>query len=258
MFASILYIFLALLGISFLIFIHELGHYFMARKAGITVEVFAIGFGKPIYQWEHKGVKWKIGWILFGGYVQMSGTEKKGAIEPYEIKDGFFGAKPWNRIKVAAMGPLVNIVFAFLAFSFLWVVGGREKPFSEFTRYIGWVDKESSLFEADIRPGDEIVTLNQKPFKSFNDFLHEALLEKGPLALSGNEINYMKGSKVPFTYTFPQDVKNDGMSKITQVIRSLRPAQYLIYNRMPSGAPNKLADDSLMEESGLVYGDRII
>ncbi len=73
---SILYAILSLFGIGFLIFIHELGHYFMARRVGITVEVFAIGFGKAIYQWEHKGVKWKLGWLPFGGYVKMAATEQ--------------------------------------------------------------------------------------------------------------------------------------------------------------------------------------
>ena len=56
---SFLYVLFAILGLSFLIFIHELGHYWMARRVGMRVEVFAIGFGKPIYQWEKDGVKWK-------------------------------------------------------------------------------------------------------------------------------------------------------------------------------------------------------
>ena len=60
---SIMYIVFAILGLSFLIFIHELGHYFMARRLGMRVETFSIGFGKPIYSWVRDGVKWQIGWL---------------------------------------------------------------------------------------------------------------------------------------------------------------------------------------------------
>ncbi|MFN4174342.1 MAG: site-2 protease family protein, partial [Parachlamydiaceae bacterium] len=58
---------LAILGLSFLIFIHELGHYLMARREGMRVEIFSIGFGKPIFSWMKNGVKWQLGWIPFGG-----------------------------------------------------------------------------------------------------------------------------------------------------------------------------------------------
>ncbi len=175
---NIIYLLLALLGIGFLIFIHELGHYFMARKVGIKVEAFAIGFGKSIVEWERDGVKWKIGWLPFGGYVKMAGMEKQGPIEPSQIEDGFFGKKPWDRIKVAFMGPLVNIVFAFVAFSLIWMTGGREKPFTEFTKYIGWVQKDSALYKEEIRPGDEITKLNDRPFRGFNNFLESAALPR--------------------------------------------------------------------------------
>ncbi len=65
MIINLIYILLAILGLSFLIFIHELGHYWMARRVGMRVETFAIGFGKPIYSWVRDGVKWQVGWLLF-------------------------------------------------------------------------------------------------------------------------------------------------------------------------------------------------
>lgn len=127
---SIMYIVFAILGLSFLIFIHELGHYFMARRLGMRVETFSIGFGKPIYTWVRDGVKWQIGWLLFGGYVKIAGMDTSDQRDLYEMKDGFFGKKPFDRIKVAFMGPFVNIVFALIAFTALWLVGGREKGFT--------------------------------------------------------------------------------------------------------------------------------
>src|SRR5882757_1486298 len=105
---SLLYLLLAILGLGFLIFIHELGHYWMARRVGMRVETFAIGFGRPIFSWMHDGTKWQIGWLPFGGYVKIAGVESDPNVDLYSISDGFYGKGPWARIKVAFMGPLVN------------------------------------------------------------------------------------------------------------------------------------------------------
>jgi regulator of sigma E protease len=101
MIESFLYVLLAILGLGFLVFIHELGHFIMARRQGMKVEAFSIGFGKPIYSWEKNGVKWMIGILPFGGYVKIAGMSREGNLEPYEIPDGFYGKRPWQRIKVA-------------------------------------------------------------------------------------------------------------------------------------------------------------
>lgn len=242
MIMSILYIILALFGIGFLVFIHELGHYFMARRVGITVLAFSIGFWKPLLEWERKGVKWRICMLPFGGYVQMEGMDKKGAIEPYQIPGGFFAAKPWDRIKVALAGPLANILFAFIAFVILWGVGGREKPFAMFTHHIGWVERDSGLYEADVRAGDEITKLNGRPYKGFTDFLYAIALDKSALTIDGQEVDYWNGSRLPFSYAFPKD-KN---------VNVLAPAQYLIV------ASEEQPADSPMANSGVAPGDRIV
>lgn len=230
----------------------------MARKLGITVEEFAVGFGKPIYSWTRKGVKWKIGMIPFGGYVKMAGMEKKGLLDPHRVEGGFLAQKPWNQIKVAAMGPIVNIVFAFFAFSLLWVMGGREKPFSEYTKHIGWVSQESGPYKAGVRSGDLIQKVNHEPFHNFESFLYSAITDRGALSMSGQEINWMKGSKTPFTYVFDGGKDLEGIAKAASALNMVEPAQYLIYDRMPSGAPNKLVHGSPLEASGIQYGDRII
>ena len=78
MITNVFYFILALLGLSFLIFIHELGHYFMARRVGMRIEVFSIGLGKPIYSWMFQGVKWQFCYLPFGGYVQIAGEKEEG------------------------------------------------------------------------------------------------------------------------------------------------------------------------------------
>ena len=192
--------FLPIFGLSFLIFIHELGHYFMARRLGMRVETFSIGFGKPIYSWERDGVHWHIGWLLFGGYVKIAGMETGEQRDLYEVKDGFFGKPPFDRIKVAFMGPFVNILFALLAFSSLWLIGGREKNFSDYTHKIGWIDPNSELYLKGIRPGDEIVSYNDQSFQGSKDHVSAPMTSSGLIEVKGNRVNFHTKSKIPFSY----------------------------------------------------------
>ena len=88
MIENIIYVILAIIGLGVLVVIHELGHYFMAKKVGMKVEVFSIGFGKSIFSWKKDGVVWKVGCLPFGGYVKIAGMQKEGDKEPYEIENG--------------------------------------------------------------------------------------------------------------------------------------------------------------------------
>ena len=198
---NILYIILAAFGLGILVFIHELGHYFMARKVGMTIEAFGIGFGKALYTWEHKGVKWNLCILPFGGYVRIAGMEKKGNLEPYQIPDGFYGKRPWDRIKVALMGPIVNIAFAFLLFFIIWAGGGRMKTFAEFTHLIGWVDPSSKLYEMGVRPGDAIQRYDHRPFTGFKDLIYASVTDGQTAEIKGLKIDYLKETREPFDYT---------------------------------------------------------
>lgn len=244
---NILYLALAIIGLGFLIFIHELGHYIIARRNGMTVEAFSIGFGKPIYRWEINGVKWQLCWLPFGGYVRIAGMEKRGSLEPYQIPDGFYGKKPWQRIKVAIAGPFVNMVFAFFAFTVIWVTGGQQKPFQQFTNIIGHVEIESPLYPLGVRPGDEMASIDAKSVQGFPDLLTTLLLNENASSLNGFKIDYETQNKEPFSYSFdPKQPRFD-------LIESLRisPAQYLIFENFSSIS-------SPMKESGIQKGDRII
>lgn len=255
---SILYVILAILGLSFLIFIHELGHYYVARRLGMRVEVFSIGFGKPIYSWIKDGVRWQIGWLLFGGYVKIAGMDTSDQQDLYEVKDGFFGKRPLDRIKVALAGPLVNIAFALLAFTLLWAIGGREKKFSDYTHKIGWIDPKSELYAKGIRAGDEIISYNGQPFESAKDHLSAPMTSSGDVEIKGYQVNSHTKKKTPFTYVVKPYPHPNSLDKDILTAGILHPASYLIYNRLPDGQENPLPEGSPMLESGIKYGDRII
>jgi regulator of sigma E protease len=246
---SLLSIFLAILGLGFLVFIHELGHYWVARRYGMRVEAFAIGFGKPIFTWERDGVKWHICMLPFGGYVKIAGMQKEGSREPSEIPDGFYGKSPWQRIQVAFAGPLVNIVFAFLVFTALWFSGGRVKPFAEFTHRIGWVDPKSALYELGVRPGDVIEKYDGRPFTGFKDLVIAGVTSDETTQIEGSKVDYLTGHTTPFNYTLKTYLV--GKEKIN-TIGILSPARYLIFSGQDvvPGAP--------VLQSGIQAHDRVL
>jgi regulator of sigma E protease len=258
MILSLMYVFLAIFGLSILIFVHELGHYFMARRVGMRVETFAIGFGRPIYSWERNGVKWQVGWLLFGGYVKIAGQDVDSESDPYEVPDGFFGKRPIDRIKVAFMGPFVNLLLAFLIFVGLWATGGREKNFSEFTHVIGWVDPHSELYALGLRPGDEILAYNQHPYQSFKDHLYVPMTSPGEIVIKGLKVNYATEEKTPYEYkvkTYPHPSALEKGILTSGIINS---ANYIIYDRLPNGKENALPEGSPLKDSGIEYGDRVL
>ncbi len=255
---SVVIFLLAILALSFLIFIHELGHYFMAKWVGMRIETFSIGFGKPIVSWEKNGEKWQIGWLLFGGYVKIAGMDVEGDRDPYQVPDGFFGKKPWDRIKVSLMGPLVNLIFALLIFSLLWLEGGRDKSFAEYTNKIGWVDPQSELFAKGVRPGDDIIAYNDEPYQSAKDNLYAPLTSGGEIAVKGQKEDYASGTKTLFDYKVKTYPNPNYLDKSIVTAGILQPAQYLIYNRLPSGKENPLPENSPLIGSGIQYGDRLI
>lgn len=251
-------IFLALLALGFLIFIHELGHYFMAKRVGMRVETFSIGMGSPIFSWMWDGTKWQIGWIFFGGYVRIAGTDSEKSQDLSQVKDGYFSKSPWDRIKVSVMGPLVNILFALLAFSLLWISGGREKSFAEYTKKIGLVDPKSELFAQGIRSGDEIWSLNGKPYNGAHDLIYLGVTETGPVEIKGAKINYATLEKTPFTvqaHPYPHPLRQDREFLTTGI---LAPANFLIYDKLPNGSENPIISTSPLKDSGLQYGDQIV
>jgi regulator of sigma E protease len=249
MIESILYAIFAILGLGFLVFIHELGHYFMARRNGMRVDAFAIGFGKPLYTWEHKGVKWHINMLPFGGYVKIAGMQKEKGIEPSDIPDGFYGKSPWKRIQVALAGPVVNILFALVVFTGIWLFGGRNKSFAEFTHRIGWVDPKSALYEKGVRSGDIIQSYDGREFNGMKDLFVASLTNDGSLRIEGQKVDYATGEKRPFDYTLQtyDDLSPAGVKEKMSTIGVLSPAQYLIYGHKEGSHPG-----------GIQLNDRLI
>ncbi|MCH9617457.1 MAG: hypothetical protein SP4CHLAM5_08240 [Chlamydiia bacterium] len=252
---SIVGILFAVLGLSFLIFIHELGHYLMAKRAGMKIEVFSIGMGKPIISWNQNGVKWQICYLLFGGYVRIAGMEGEKGKEPYQIKGGFYSKKPIHRLLVAGAGPFVNIVFALFLFAIVYFAGGQMKPFSGHTKVIGAVDKGSQIAEAGITAGDSIISIDDRAYGGFNDVLIQGMLKhKNNVKVVFNhqgeqviqeKVRLYSPEKNLASKQFPDEWRSMGV---------LSPANYVISN----GFTPLEEEFAPLKDSGLQKNDRIV
>ncbi len=145
--------------LGILIFVHELGHFWAARKVGIRVLAFSLGFGPKIVGFRRDGTMYKVSAVPLGGYVKMAGEDAFD--DGYNVKLGDYMAAPWwGRVLMALAGPAANVATAFLLLSLVGVIGVRVPDFAPL---VGSVDKGSPAETAGIRPGDRIVSLLGRP-----------------------------------------------------------------------------------------------
>lgn len=153
-----------LLIIDVLIFVHELGHFIAAKKSGIKVLRFAIGFGPRLVGFKRGDTDYCILLLPFGGYVKMAG-ENPGE-EPPEDKEGLYNlATVSRRAAVAVSGPMMNILFAVIAIALAYMTGLAPRPGTD----IGYVDPKSPAGKAGIIPGDKILSIDGYKTKNWDD-----------------------------------------------------------------------------------------
>ncbi|MFM8364364.1 MAG: RIP metalloprotease RseP, partial [Verrucomicrobiota bacterium] len=156
-----------LLIFNLLIVIHELGHFLAARWRGLVVEKFAIWFGKPIWSKTINGVEYRLGSIPAGGFVAIPQLAPMEAVEgeTNTPREELPPVKPLDKIIVAAAGPVFSFGLAFVMAVIVWAVG---KPQSEIdSTTIGFVKDGGPAYQAGLRPGDQILSVDGKPVKHF-------------------------------------------------------------------------------------------
>lgn len=167
---------LLLFGIT--IFIHELGHFWVARRLGMRTDVFSIGFGHAIWKKKVDGVVYKVGWIPFGGYVALPQMEPGGGKEVDEEGNvtRLPRVAPWRKILVALAGATGNVV---LAFVLAWVIffAGKPSALQETSSRVGYVDTNSVAYARGLRIDDEIVRVNETEVINWEQVSIEAALE---------------------------------------------------------------------------------
>ncbi|GGE80312.1 zinc metalloprotease [Streptosporangium jomthongense] len=152
------------LTLGILVTLHEYGHFWVARRCGVKVLRFSVGFGKPLFSWyDRHGTEFAIAAIPLGGYVKML-DEREGPV-PEELRDQAFTSKPPSqRIAIAAAGPLANFLFAVLAYWLLSVVG-----VTHVAPIVGDVAEESVASNLGLREGMEIQAVDGHRVSSWRD-----------------------------------------------------------------------------------------
>jgi len=234
------------LGLAFFlfgltVFVHEFGHFIVAKKCGLKILTFSIGFGKAIWQWKKDGIVYKIGWIPFGGYVALpqldpEGMERIQGGDPVKCSP----ISPWKKIAVAVAGPLGNILFAVLLAVVIWLVPGTQAG-SQIRPVLGTVETNSAAFASGLRVGDKILAVNGTAVNNWYEFSVETLLQSDEtVGLTIRSGESKKELIVPVAEV-------EGGARIVEGILPVIPCVF--------GA---VTSDSPAERAGLQVGDEVL
>lgn len=179
------YVGIFLVVLTILVFVHELGHYLIARRNGVRIEVFSIGFGPELFGWHDRaGTRWKFSAIPLGGYVKMFGdidpTSTLGAMRMGEMTAAeravsFHHKRLLQRVAIVSGGPLANFIFAIVLLAVLFATFGQPYTPAE----VGQVQAASAAETGGIKVGDTIVAINGSTIDRFEDVQQIVRLNPG-------------------------------------------------------------------------------
>lgn len=196
--------------LTLIVFVHEYGHFIVARWCGVKVETFSIGFGREILGWTDKrGTRWKVGWIPLGGYVKFEGDANAASMpstpeaeaEGQRSATNFHGKPVWQRSLVVAAGPFANFILAIAVFSMVFAAVGVPVSVPRVDKVV----EASAAEQAGVLPGDIIISVNGEAIETFSDIQRIVMPRAGealPVIIQRN------GAEVNLTLT-PQATEVD-------------------------------------------------
>jgi regulator of sigma E protease len=153
------------LVLGILIFIHELGHFLVAKSSGVTVLRFSLGFGPRLFGTKRGDTDYCVSAIPLGGYVKMLGEEPGEELTEEQMARSFTAQSVWKRILIVLAGPMSNFVLAIIVFALLYTFSGIPEPTTE----VGSVNQGSPAELAGIHPGDKVLKINGKPVNNWDE-----------------------------------------------------------------------------------------
>ena len=238
---------------TLLVFVHEMGHYTVARRNGVRVEVFSIGFGPELFGRDDRwGTRWKFCAIPLGGYVKMFGDadaasrpgEAVDRLTPEQRKVSFYHKNVAQRAAIVFAGPAVNYLFAVLILAMLFMTAGqRHTP-----AIVGLVIPGGAAERAGLHTGDTVVRFAGRAIDSFEDAEQIAMLHPGEAL----PIVVRRGSaQRAFTLTpEPRTVRDrHGNTEVFGMLGAVR---------MVAPVVGRVLESSAAAAAGLKTGDRIV
>ena len=176
-----------ILLISILVFVHEFGHYYIARLCGVRIEVFSIGFGRELFGWNDRhGTRWKFSMLPLGGYVKMFGDADPASRPSAEVEEmmeddrkvAFYHQTLPKRAAVVIAGPAANYIFAILVMAIVFMTAGQ--PFT--LPVASTIVEDSPAAQAGMEPGDRITSINGTRIERFEELQQYVFLRPGEVA----------------------------------------------------------------------------
>lgn len=240
--------------LTVLVFVHEMGHYLVARWCGVRVETFSIGFGPALIGWtDRKQTRWKIAALPLGGYVKFFGDMNAASapdgslldtLTPQERKVAFHHKGLLQRVAIVVAGPLANIVYAIVVLSVVFVTYGQRATPPEVGRVIEGSAAEAARFQR----GDVVLAIDGRHISRFEEVVAAGLLNPGrPLTFlvqRGAEKLTLVATPEPYTTS-----ELDGIERTVGELGLYPASQAVVGNVMPDGAA---------AAAGFRKGDRII
>jgi len=236
----------AILLLGPLIAIHEFGHYFVARKLGVKVLVYSIGFGPTILKWTSKksGIQYQLSALPLGGYVKMLDEREENVAEE-DLPYAFNRQPPWKRIAIVAAGPLINLIFAILLFWVLFLPAQEQLN----TR-VGKVLADTPAAAAQMQVGDKITAIDGTPvttWEKLNFALVDRVGETGKIQVQAERAGEIKTFSLPI-----QNFLNDQSQSPLDVLG------FTPYRPQIPAIVSKLSEDGAAIRQGMQVGDQII
>lgn len=236
----------AILLLGPLIAIHEFGHYFVARKLGVKVLVYSIGFGPTILKWTSKksGIQYQLSALPLGGYVKMLDEREENVAEA-DLPYAFNRQHPWKRIAIVAAGPLINLIFAILLFWVLFLPAQEQLN----TR-VGKVLADTPAATAQMQAGDKITAIDGTPvttWEKLNFALVDRVGETGKIQVQAERAGEIKTFSLPI-----QNFLNDQSQSPLDVLG------FTPYRPQIPAIVSKLSEDGAAIRQSMQEGDQIV
>ena len=236
----------AILLLGPLIAIHEFGHYIVARKLGVKVLVYSIGFGPTLLKWTSKksGIQYQLSALPLGGYVKML-DEREGDVTELDLPKAFNRQHPWKRIAIVAAGPLINLAFAVILFWILFLPAQEQLN----TR-VGKVIPNTPAAAVQMQAGDKITAVDGTQVSTWERLsyaLVDRVGETGNIQIQAERDGQLKTFSLPIQ-SFLRD-------------QSQSPLEILGFTPYRPEIPavvSKLSEDGAAVRQGMKQGDRIV
>ncbi|SDY08464.1 RIP metalloprotease RseP [Acinetobacter kyonggiensis] len=229
-----------------LIAIHEFGHYIVARKLGVKVLVYSIGFGPTLLKWTSKksGIQYQLSALPFGGYVKML-DEREGNVAEEDLPKAFNRQHPWKRIAIVAAGPLINLAFAVVLFWILFLPSQEQLN----TR-VGKVLPNTPAATVQLNVGDKITAVDGTPvttWEKLNFALVDRVGETGSIEVQADRNGQIQTFKLPIQ-NFLKDQSQSALDSLG----------FMPYRPPIAAIATKLSADGAAIRQGMKEGDKII